>query len=104
MQVKIPDDWKGKEVHLVWDSNSEALLYSETGVPLQGFYGRGGLCACSPVKFTNNWSQVKIEGLNISWRPAPKEANSSYSTWRWSSSLILLSTFFVSVSSSPGLQ
>ncbi|CAG0889167.1 unnamed protein product [Darwinula stevensoni] len=34
--VEIPEEWKGEEVHLCWDSGSEALLFSSEGFPLQG--------------------------------------------------------------------
>jgi len=37
--VKIPDSWDGREVHLRWNSNSEALLLSSDGEPLQGLTG-----------------------------------------------------------------
>lgn len=32
----MPPDWKGEEVLLVWDSNSEAMIWSTDGKPLQG--------------------------------------------------------------------
>ncbi|ELU16163.1 hypothetical protein CAPTEDRAFT_182455 [Capitella teleta] len=37
LHFEIPDEWKGRQVHLVWDSSSEAMLWSEDGRPLQGF-------------------------------------------------------------------
>ncbi|XP_046643053.1 alpha-mannosidase 2C1-like [Daphnia pulicaria] len=37
--VKIPESWSGKEIHLRWNSNSEALLFNTLGEPLQGFTG-----------------------------------------------------------------
>lgn len=33
--AKVPDCWAGKEVHLRWNSNSEALLFNNHGKPLQ---------------------------------------------------------------------
>ena len=36
--VEIPDTWSGREVHLRWDSSSEACLWQE-GMPLQGLTG-----------------------------------------------------------------
>lgn len=35
----VPDEWVGGEVHLRWNSGSEALLFDEGGRPLQGFTG-----------------------------------------------------------------
>ena len=42
IEAEIPAAWRGEEVHLVWDSNSEAMLWSADGCPLQGLYGTGG--------------------------------------------------------------
>ncbi|XP_071483559.1 alpha-mannosidase 2C1-like [Diadema antillarum] len=36
LQIEIPDDWRDKEVHLLWNSSSEAMVWSESGEPLQG--------------------------------------------------------------------
>ena len=38
--IEIPKDWKGAEVHLRWDSSSEACVWQD-GVPLQGLTGTG---------------------------------------------------------------
>ena len=35
LDLRIPKEWKGKEVHLIWDSQSEAMIF-ENGVPTQG--------------------------------------------------------------------
>lgn len=35
LAIAIPPAWRGCEVHLLWDSNSEAMVY-ENGVPAQG--------------------------------------------------------------------
>lgn len=42
--VGIPAEWRavGKEVHLLWDSSCEALIFSADGQPLQGL--TGGSC------------------------------------------------------------
>ncbi|XP_075750100.1 alpha-mannosidase 2C1 isoform X1 [Rhipicephalus microplus] len=37
--IDIPNKWCGKEVHLRWDSESEALLFTKDGKPLQGLSG-----------------------------------------------------------------
>lgn len=42
MTIKIPHDWKGEHVNLIWDSDSEALVCNEKGVPLQGLTGGDG--------------------------------------------------------------
>ncbi len=36
--IEIPRDWKGAEVHLRWDSSSEACIWLD-GVPVQGLTG-----------------------------------------------------------------
>ena len=42
VDVHVPAEWKGEEVHLLWDSGSEALIWSAEGTPLQGLYGGSG--------------------------------------------------------------
>jgi len=39
LDFDFPQDFVGHEVHLIWDSNCEAMLYSETGEMLQSFTG-----------------------------------------------------------------
>lgn len=39
LDITIPVSMRGKIVHLLWDSNSEALVLSEGGVPRQGLVG-----------------------------------------------------------------
>ncbi|XP_013784457.2 alpha-mannosidase 2C1-like [Limulus polyphemus] len=39
VDVEIPESWEGKEVHLRWNSNSEAMVWSDNGIPLQGLSG-----------------------------------------------------------------
>jgi len=36
VQIVVPATWAGKEVHLRWNSNSEAMIWTENGVILQG--------------------------------------------------------------------
>ncbi|MBI5930507.1 MAG: alpha-mannosidase [Chloroflexi bacterium] len=38
LEIYIPNGWQGQEVHLRWDSSSEACVWQE-GVPLQGLTG-----------------------------------------------------------------
>ena len=38
LTLEIPAAWQGQEVHLLWDSTSEACLW-QNGVPLQGLTG-----------------------------------------------------------------
>ena len=38
VEITIPSGWGGKEVHLLWDSSSEAEVYQE-GKPVQGLTG-----------------------------------------------------------------
>lgn len=42
MELVIPSEFSGEEVHFIWDNSSEALLWTSDGVPLQGFYGASG--------------------------------------------------------------
>lgn len=39
LDLTIPDSMRGQYVHLLWDSNSEAMVISEGGVPRQGLVG-----------------------------------------------------------------
>ncbi len=38
LEITIPPDWDGQEVHLLWDSSSEACVWQD-GQPLQGLTG-----------------------------------------------------------------
>jgi alpha-mannosidase len=38
VEIEIPADWKGEEVHLLWDSSSEAAIYQDD-IPAQGLTG-----------------------------------------------------------------
>jgi alpha-mannosidase len=40
VDIEIPAAWKGEEVHLLWDSTSEACVWQD-GEPLQGLTGSG---------------------------------------------------------------
>ncbi|HEX9018109.1 MAG TPA: hypothetical protein VF806_02920, partial [Anaerolineaceae bacterium] len=40
VEIEIPEAWAGQEVHLLWDSTSEALVW-EDGKPMQGLTGSG---------------------------------------------------------------
>jgi alpha-mannosidase len=46
--IEVPGDWKGREVHLLWDTRTEACVW-ENGKPLQGLTG-----SCGPT-----WMGVK---------------------------------------------
>lgn len=48
--IDIPNKWCGKEIHLRWDSESEALLYTTDGKPLQGL--SGGVAHQERLSFT----------------------------------------------------
>eukprot|EP01132_Coremiostelium_polycephalum_P011168 gene11168-13684_t len=41
VQVEVPKDWTNKLVYFIWNSNSEALIWSN-GVPIQGLTGGTG--------------------------------------------------------------
>ena len=34
LEYEIPAEWKGEEIHLIWDTGSEALVWKD-GKPLQ---------------------------------------------------------------------
>ncbi|XP_005089580.1 alpha-mannosidase 2C1 [Aplysia californica] len=57
LTISIPPAWKGKEVHLLWNSLSEALVFVQ-GEPMQGLSGDNGrtsfpLCSCATeLEFT----------------------------------------------------
>ncbi|ESO98562.1 hypothetical protein LOTGIDRAFT_142661 [Lottia gigantea] len=38
LELEIPTDWAGQEVHLIWNSQSEALIWKD-GQPVQGLSG-----------------------------------------------------------------
>lgn len=43
IEFKIPDDWDFEDaIELHWDSEGEAMIFSEEGIPLQGLYGGDG--------------------------------------------------------------
>ncbi|KAG0004825.1 Glycoside hydrolase, 38 vacuolar alpha mannosidase [Modicella reniformis] len=42
VKITIPIDWAGEQVELLWDSNSEAMVWSTDGVPRQGLTGDKG--------------------------------------------------------------
>lgn len=44
VELEIPENMAGKEVHLLWDCNAEALIYSSQGIPLQGLVGGKSSC------------------------------------------------------------
>ncbi|EME28298.1 alpha-mannosidase [Galdieria sulphuraria] len=49
----IPSYMEGQEVHLLWDSNSEALVWSSNGHPLQGLTGGIGNMVRYDMKLSN---------------------------------------------------
>ncbi|KAJ2963578.1 hypothetical protein NQZ79_g1347 [Umbelopsis isabellina] len=42
VQVRIPNEFAGEEVHFIWNADNEALVWSMDGVPLQGLTGGAG--------------------------------------------------------------
>lgn len=44
LEVRIGEELAGKEVHLIWDSESEAMAWSADGKPLQGLVGGTSWC------------------------------------------------------------
>ncbi|KAI9286060.1 galactose mutarotase-like domain-containing protein [Umbelopsis sp. AD052] len=42
VQVRIPNEFAGEEVHFIWNADNEALVWSMDGTPIQGFTGGAG--------------------------------------------------------------
>jgi hypothetical protein len=42
VEITIPVEWTGEEVHLLWSNGSEALVYDSEGIPRQSLYGSKG--------------------------------------------------------------
>ncbi|KAF9086810.1 Glycoside hydrolase, 38 vacuolar alpha mannosidase [Mortierella sp. GBA35] len=42
LKITVPNEWAGDHVELIWDSNSEAMIWSTDGVPRQGLTGDKG--------------------------------------------------------------
>ncbi|KAF9572872.1 Glycoside hydrolase, 38 vacuolar alpha mannosidase [Mortierella alpina] len=42
LKINVPKEWAGEQVELLWDSNSEAMIWSVEGVPRQGLTGDRG--------------------------------------------------------------
>jgi alpha-mannosidase len=49
VNLSIPPDWQGQEVHLLWDSASEACLW-QAGAPLQGLTGSFNGWKAEPIR------------------------------------------------------
>ncbi|MGQ9840376.1 MAG: alpha-mannosidase [Anaerolineae bacterium] len=52
-EIAIPADWAGREVHLLWDSSSEACVWQD-GEPLQGLTGSNSGWAAEPSQPLRN--------------------------------------------------
>ncbi|RHZ45715.1 hypothetical protein Glove_658g15 [Diversispora epigaea] len=42
INVTIPKDWRGEEVHFLWNANNEGMIWTTDGTPLQGLKRGGG--------------------------------------------------------------
>ncbi|KAG0742732.1 hypothetical protein G6F57_010501 [Rhizopus arrhizus] len=42
VRLKIPEEFVGEQVHFIWNSDNEALIWSMEGTPLQGLTGGAG--------------------------------------------------------------
>lgn len=49
VELEIPQDWAGEEVHLLWDSTSEACVWQD-GLPRQGLTGSGTGWAATSIR------------------------------------------------------
>lgn len=59
--VKIPESWSGKEIHLRWNSSSEALLFNTLGDPLQGFTGSPDHQKREEFIISKSWERKETE-------------------------------------------
>ena len=50
VEIDIPKEWKNHEVHLLWDSTSEAMVWTPDGHPMQGLTGSGSGWASGSVR------------------------------------------------------
>lgn len=41
VQVRIPNEFAGEEVHFIWNADNEALVWGMDGTPVQGLTGGG---------------------------------------------------------------
>ncbi len=48
--MSVPEEWEGQEVHLIWDSTSEACVWDPKGQPLQGLTGSGNQWVSGSVR------------------------------------------------------
>lgn len=49
VEIEIPAEWEGREVHLLWDSSSEACVWQD-GEPMQGLTGSSSGWAGSMIR------------------------------------------------------
>ncbi|KAG0368052.1 Glycoside hydrolase, 38 vacuolar alpha mannosidase [Gamsiella multidivaricata] len=42
VKITVPHEWAGEQVELIWDSSSEAMVWSTDGIPRQGLTGDKG--------------------------------------------------------------
>ncbi|KAL1928348.1 hypothetical protein VTP01DRAFT_2704 [Rhizomucor pusillus] len=54
VQLRIPNEFAGEEVHFIWNADNEALIWSMDGVPLQGLTGGAGSDARHEYILTTN--------------------------------------------------
>ncbi|KAI9312271.1 galactose mutarotase-like domain-containing protein [Dichotomocladium elegans] len=54
VQLRIPNEFAGEEVHFIWNADNEALIWSIDGSPLQGLTGGAGSDARHEYILTTN--------------------------------------------------
>ncbi|KAI9490397.1 galactose mutarotase-like domain-containing protein [Zychaea mexicana] len=54
VQLRIPNEFAGEEVHFIWNADNEALIWSIDGLPLQGLTGGAGSDARHEYILTTN--------------------------------------------------
>lgn len=54
VQLRIPNEFIGEEVHFIWNADNEAMIWSLEGMPLQGLTGGAGSDARHDYILTTN--------------------------------------------------
>ena len=66
VEIEIPQDWKGQQVHLLWDSTSEACVWQD-GHPMQGLTGSesGWAATCARPQYVLTTKAAGGERLTL---------------------------------------
>lgn len=65
VDIEIPTDWAGQEVHLLWDSTSEACVWSPEGQPIQGLTGSGNSWTSDAIRTEYRLTKKAVGGEKL---------------------------------------